>query len=553
MLRLAQYIECRSLWIDEARLSLNVASRSWLGLLAPLDYDQAAPVPFLWAQRLLVRIGGVNEYSLRFLSLLAGVLLPFLAWKLARRLLSERPALLVTALVAFSPMLIRYANEAKPYGIDALVSVWLSIMAVDLVQAPPPLRRWLGLTVGGLVAVAVSIPAVLVLAGIGLALLLAPAVRETRHGLLRVVGMGAVWLAAFGGLYIAFYRAASHAGFLQEFWEFAFLRPGAPDLAARVWGAVNGVMSGVLVGSLDADRWGPAVMLGVAAQAAAATVLWIAGTVAIARRQGWWLAALFAGPVLAAAAASAVGAYPITVRLMLFAVPGVLLLLVVGVSATGDWFSGRARMVVAAGLALCFLGPALGRALLTSISPIRQQDTRPVIAEFERLHKGSDPVYVYAAAVPAWTFYTTDWSRPDTARLRWMARQSSSGGAAFPSMSSRGHAVSGEGTELVYPYRGRQELIGIPTGRPLRWGGTGGPTAPDPGWADNEAERIRRAAGDRVWVFFMPISPGDREPNLGSLRAGLESRGGALQSEVHRREAELYLYQFPGSPELVSP
>jgi len=76
----------------------------------------------------------------------------------------------------------------------------------------------------------------------------------------------------------------------------------------------------------------------------------------------------------------------------------------------------------------------------------------------------------------------------------------------------------------------------------LRWGR---PTVaePDSGWADNEAERIR-GTGSRIWVFFVPLWPGDRQPNLDELRAAIERRGGQVAFEFHQREADLYLYTF---------
>ena len=50
--RAVDYLNCRSLGLDEARLAVNVASRSFLGLLQPLDLDQSAPPLFLWGERL---------------------------------------------------------------------------------------------------------------------------------------------------------------------------------------------------------------------------------------------------------------------------------------------------------------------------------------------------------------------------------------------------------------------------------------------------------------------------------------------------------------------
>ena len=47
-----QYIFNRSLWLDEATLSLNIVGKSALELLHPLDYLQVAPVLFLEISKL---------------------------------------------------------------------------------------------------------------------------------------------------------------------------------------------------------------------------------------------------------------------------------------------------------------------------------------------------------------------------------------------------------------------------------------------------------------------------------------------------------------------
>jgi 4-amino-4-deoxy-L-arabinose transferase-like glycosyltransferase len=73
-LRLVHYVGQPTLWLDEARIALNVAGRSWGGLLRPLDYDQSAPPLFLWLEKLAIGLGGPNELALRAPALLAGVL-----------------------------------------------------------------------------------------------------------------------------------------------------------------------------------------------------------------------------------------------------------------------------------------------------------------------------------------------------------------------------------------------------------------------------------------------------------------------------------------------
>src|ERR687888_419926 len=56
LLRLTQYLFNRSLWLDEALLTLNVLRRPWTGLIKPLDYNQGAPVGFLFLEKLSTQV-----------------------------------------------------------------------------------------------------------------------------------------------------------------------------------------------------------------------------------------------------------------------------------------------------------------------------------------------------------------------------------------------------------------------------------------------------------------------------------------------------------------
>ncbi|MBL0170999.1 MAG: glycosyltransferase family 39 protein [Gemmatimonadaceae bacterium] len=545
--RLISFLDRRSLWYDEAMLSVNVLTRSWSGLLQPLDYEQAAPVPFLWAQKVLVQIAGVNEYSLRFLSLVAGLLVVLMVWRLTREVFAETEALVATALVSLSPMLIRYSNEAKPYEVDALVAVLLVLAAIWVVEDPAPVRRWIVLTCAGVGGLILSIPALFVVAAVGAGLVCAPKVRAVPGWLGRITAVGSAWVATFALQYVFIYQysAANHPLILYA-WEFNFLRPNAPDILERLSFAVTATMSGFLLGTLDEGRWGPVIMAGVTIHTLAAVVLSLLGLVTIARQRGVWLVVMLAGGVVAAAGASAVEKYPISVRLMLFVAPFVLMALSLGIVQAAAWLSARHRRAAVVLLAAAFVGPAFARGVLTSIAPIRRQDAREVVEELQRRRTGRDAVYIYPHAVPSWAFYSPDWSAPEFGRLRWLADIARAGGPAFPANPSRERAVVNEGQNLVYSHGDWLELIGVPTGRVERWG-YGGGKAPDDGWAENEATRMR-SAGNRVWLFFVPINPGDREPNLSQLQAALERRRGVKRFEFHRREADLYLYEFPSVP-----
>jgi predicted membrane-bound mannosyltransferase len=157
VLRLLEYLRKDSLWGDEAMLALNVATRSFHQLALPLDYAQVAPVPFLWAERVMVSLFGVNEWALRAPPLIAGCLLCFAVIVIARRILAPDEALVALVLVAFSQMLIRYTAEFKPYGLDALLAVCLIGAAARLISRMNDGRAWGLLAVAGTIAVLSSL------------------------------------------------------------------------------------------------------------------------------------------------------------------------------------------------------------------------------------------------------------------------------------------------------------------------------------------------------------------------------------------------------------
>src|ERR671918_1642502 len=73
-LRLRTVLLNNSLWLDESGLALNILSRSFAGLLQPLDYSQGAPILFLWLEKLVVVVSGSSsEFAFRLVPLVSGV------------------------------------------------------------------------------------------------------------------------------------------------------------------------------------------------------------------------------------------------------------------------------------------------------------------------------------------------------------------------------------------------------------------------------------------------------------------------------------------------
>ena len=531
LLRLRQYLHARPVWLDEAMLLSNILGRSFGDLLRPLESDQTAPVPFLWAVRLCAVLGGTDERVLRLVPFLAGVGLLFAVLFAARRLLAPGAATVALLLVALSPMLIYFANEVKPYGVDACAFAALALLTARLVEQPGDRGRRAALLAGGGVVALASAPAPFMLAGVGAARVLAPAVRRAPGAPAWLAAMALLWGGAFAAEYVLVYRAASGSAYMQRFWTPYFLSPALPGLGGKV---VTATVEGM-------ESWFLALGGGWRAVVAGLLVLPLGlGAWALARRPGPWAVALLLVPVFGAVAASVVRAYPVAPRLLLFAVPGLALLIAAGTEVVTAWLSRHwpVAWLAAAGVALAFL-PGLDAARQL-VQPYEREATRSLIARFREQHAPGAAIYVFARGIPAWLFYSTDWRTPDLGRVRERIAVVSSTGPAFRNAPSRGRAVVMEGDSLRYAAGDWTELVGVPTGTGPDSLGIPSP-APDSGWADNEARRLQEAGGPEAWVLlssFQPMVPDQ-------LEAALARRGGTRSLREDRPGAVLMRWTFP--------
>ena len=494
-LRLAPFAANRSFWLDEAMLALNVVARPASQLLARLDYAQTAPPIFLLALEGLVGLFGATELAFRAVPLVAGLLLLPAVWVVARRFAPAGAALFAVAVVALSPILLRYAAELKPYSSDALVCVVLVGLAAWCLERPGDARRWGWLVGTGALTLWVSFSAPFVLAAVGAALLCARLQRRPGVSWGQLVAAGATWGLSAVTLYAVSLRHSMGDPYLHWYFEGSYLAPDAPDFAERVIRVMVGVPSASLYHRVIFAPDLPVLRM---ALAAVALILVAAGAVAVLRRTGLSRTILLLGPALMALAASAVRAYPATPRTLVFAVPPIAILLAAG----GHALTGRLARLRPA-LAALFLAPAAYHDVVDIRTPSAARDAaRAVIREVEQAPLGADLVYVSAVAIPQWLFYSTDWRRPDQPRIRRYAREARSpDGPALQGGRTRGRAVRpDEGTSLVYRGGRRPELLGLASGsdgRDVRtaslaaadgWG-----DGPDRGWAGVEARRIREA------------------------------------------------------------
>jgi uncharacterized membrane protein len=104
----------QSYWFDEAQAAHELHLSLGSMFSSMLDVETAPPLYFVlgWAW---AHVFGAGEVALRSLSALAGTALIPIAYLCGRELLSRRAGVLAAALVAVSPFMIWYSQEAREY------------------------------------------------------------------------------------------------------------------------------------------------------------------------------------------------------------------------------------------------------------------------------------------------------------------------------------------------------------------------------------------------------------------------------------------------------
>jgi Dolichyl-phosphate-mannose-protein mannosyltransferase len=483
-LRLTTFLLNRSLWMDESMFALNVALVPAPALVPMPFFEQVAAPLFVWLERASVLLFGVNEYALRLVPLLASCALLPATWLAGRDTIGPRATTVALWAVAGAPPLVRYAAEAKPYALDALVALVLVWLTARVLREPDR-RNLLFLLVGGLIGLMLSVPVVLVLACVVVALLAArPPLRRS----LLITALAAVWCAAFALLYVTVYQVEPAHSYLNRFWAGTFLS-SAPDFRS----GVRMILHTLVMPFVPWVSWRRAVLV---------LAFLALGATRVIRRPRW-VAALLVGPLLVTILASFARVYPFSGRVTLFIVPFSCLLLAAGVTQAARLVRPQFRRIALIVFAVLAVGQTARIGISTSLDPIGRENPRVVVHDLLRRASREEPVYVFVRSVPNWLMYSTNWERPDTARaLRLIAAASALGPNSGNAPHRGGPVSASEGASLVFPFRSTVEILGIPSGienfdsEPSR-------PAPDSGWAEHEVQRMRRAAHPRIWLAVL--------------------------------------------------
>jgi hypothetical protein len=394
-LRLRQFLTNRSLWFDEAALALNVIHRPFHGLWKPLDYHQGAPIGFLLVEKLVSQLVGTGELALRLVPLLAGIAALFIFLPVARSYVSGKALPLALFLFALCSSVVYYSSEAKQYSSDALVSLLLLWVAARMVESPLTARQLFGFSAAGALAIWFSHPASVVLAGAGIAILLAAVAARDWRRVQQLAPILVAWAASFFLCYVVSLRSLGHDGILLNYWAQAFPPRSQSLLATLSW----------LSDKFIAAFGDPASVFPILGAA-----FFCAGCWHMMRRRTITLG-LLATPLLVLLLASFVRRYPLQGRLLLFITPILLLVISEGAMWAYEMIEPFSRLLGVVLVTLLLLRPAyLGVDAI--VHPRHPDDIKPVIRYIETHQEPGDVYYVYYGARYQFAYYSERYPLP---------------------------------------------------------------------------------------------------------------------------------------------
>lgn len=209
----------RCLWLDEAHLAINIVGRGFIGLLAPLDNHQAAPIGFLFAEKMMALVFGNSDWALRVVPLLSFLFSIPLFYFLSRKLACDGlVAQMATALFSISWILLRYSSEVKQYSLDVFVS--LLILCLPFFLNMERRSALAAAAVIGCAAIWFSNVAVVTLFVVGVYWLY---IETYSRGNSKIPLVIAAWLVSFAVYYVFFIHGHPTRDYMLRFWRKSFL------------------------------------------------------------------------------------------------------------------------------------------------------------------------------------------------------------------------------------------------------------------------------------------------------------------------------------------
>jgi hypothetical protein len=490
---------------------LNVLNRGFSSLTGELDFNQGAPIGFLFAEKVLTILIGSSEYAFRSFPLVCSLASIYLFLLLVRRLLTDYALPIALLLFATASGLIYYASELKQYSGDVAATLFLTLVAESILGARIGYRRNVIAALSGMLVMAFSYAAISVALAV-VSVFSVQAIRERRsREWKRFLPVLMTWGLGGAALFALTFRQLGH---LRRSLDF----PAEPLSVGSAGHALNQFATGVdaSLGFSLAPGWAAGLLLKIA------VVVSLVGVVSLFKRGGAMCLILIL-PACFAYLAYLAKLYPLSPRATLFVLPGEIIVLAEGVLAIARPLPRIPALFLGGALAglLCVV-PASYAAYHLFV-PRSHEELRTVLRDVQRSARPGDAIYLEHDAQYAFLYYLQckclDLSAPgrDDVPL-WRPNLTRFGPAgSAPALVSRPPFV----------FVGPSVIFGSKVSL-------------------NDLGRLRGLP--RVWVVYTHVSNSGGQDFLNGPWLTRLNKMGRRLTEFHSTQAHAYLYDFAGKP-----
>ena len=207
----------RSLWLDEAMLAISMNKRSLLTLFSqPLEWNQSAPVGYLFVVKLIIELLGNSEASFPIFSIVAYVGVLVLFYTLTKKIVAVSYPMLCTAGVANIAFLLEYSNMFKPYICDAFCV--LLVLLLYYLYREKRIPFW-GLCLGYALLLWCSNPVAFFAGGVVVYHVLEQLIQKNKKGVVCGFLLGISICLSFLIMYLVWLKPTIDSTNLSDFWE----------------------------------------------------------------------------------------------------------------------------------------------------------------------------------------------------------------------------------------------------------------------------------------------------------------------------------------------
>ena len=391
---LVNFFNFRSLWLDEALLSVSIVDRNFAELLVPLEFDQVAPIGFLFIENMFANLFGNVDWSLRIFPFISFLISVALIFKFNKQLFKNVTiALLAATLFCLNSFVLYYSIEVKQYMSDTLICLLIMVTAVDYMQTKTR-RSLINYSLVSILSVWFSNVAVIILFTAGLVVFYQVAIKDKLKSLKPFipVSLGIISFACYYSLFIHSHPAkepmvaywTKNAGFLYTdifSWEFRYF------LRTRI--------QSILMVLLEIGNfwWFTLVFmcLGILTNFKNKTVL-----------------ILLCLPICVHLALSYLRLYPFDRRLILYHVPLLISLLSVGLYKSYAFINHKFNAVP---IYIVLIPVVINLVAVFNLIPLEKEELKKSMHFVNENLADTDQIYVYAVSKTPFNFYKHKFQR----------------------------------------------------------------------------------------------------------------------------------------------